>query len=113
MEEKQRREKQLRNMMQQDKVVVFQREVLRPWDGVPRFDFLDCNLKAAMNDGEEYESKHMLRLDKFIGAINQLKPAPVKKQAKKNVSAFEQQLAEHKEKYRNMMQIGPKKQEKH
>ena len=48
------REKRLRQMMTHDKVVVFQRDVLKPWDGVPRFDFLDCNLKAVMNDADDY-----------------------------------------------------------
>jgi len=51
-------------------VVVFQREVLKPWDGVPRFDFLDCNLKAVVNDSDDFKSNHMTRMDRFIGAIN-------------------------------------------
>lgn len=50
----QRREDALRLMLDNEKVVVFNRNVLEPWDGIPRLDFLDCNLKSAMNEEEEY-----------------------------------------------------------
>lgn len=50
----QRREDALRQLLDNEKVVVFNRNVLEPWDGIPRLDFLDCNLKSAMNEEEEY-----------------------------------------------------------
>ena len=97
-------------MMRNNRVVVFQRDVLEPWDGLPRFDFLDCNLSNFCKPGEEFRSRHTLRKDKFIGNINQLKPAAAKKEEKKYVSGFEKLQLEHKEKYRKMMMIGqPKK----
>lgn len=66
----QRREASLRHLLDNEKVVVFNRNVLKPWDGIPRLDFLDCNLKAAMNEEEEYQSTHTELKDRFIGAIN-------------------------------------------
>lgn len=71
-------------MMKDNKVVVFQRDVLEPWDGLPRFDFLDCNLQTVLKAREEFRSSHKLRKDRFIGNINQLKPARAKKEEKKN-----------------------------
>lgn len=105
------REKQLRTMMKSNKVVVFQRDVLTPWDRVPRFDFLDCNLGTVMQEKEEFKSKNVVRMAKFIGDINQLKPAAAKKK-EKNVSAFEKQQLEHEDKYNKVMTIGPKKRHK-
>ena len=84
------KEKQLRDLLRRDKVVVFQREVLRPWDGIPRFDFLDCNLKTVFREGDEYKSNKTVTKDPFIGNINLMKHSPAKKKQKKNVSSFEQ-----------------------
>ena len=64
------KEEQLRNMMKDHKVIVFQRDVLEPWDGLPRFDFLDCNLATVLKEAKEFESKHTIRKDAFIGNIN-------------------------------------------
>lgn len=68
------REKQLRNMLQKDKVIVFNREVFQPWDHVPRFDFLECNLKTIMKEGDVVDRRRSVTKDAFIGNINQLKP---------------------------------------
>ena len=110
MQKRATRENELRALMQKNKVVVFQRDVLEPWDGVPRFDFLNCNLQAVLKDKEEFKSQHTNRKDSFIGNINQLKPQQAKKEERKDFSALEKQQNEFNRKYRAMMMIGqPKK----
>ena len=44
--------------------------MLDPWDALPRFDFLDCNLATVLKEAKEFESKHTKRMDDFIGNIN-------------------------------------------
>ena len=60
-------------MLKNDQVVVFARGALQPWDDIPRFDFLDCNLKTIVKEGIPFESGKKTQKDSFIGNINQLK----------------------------------------
>ena len=58
--------------------MVFARDQLHPWDDIPRFDFLDCNLKMVVKEGIPYESAKKTQKDTFIGNINQLKTTKAK-----------------------------------
>ena len=89
-------------MLKNDQVVVFSRDVLQPWDDIPRFDFLDCNLKTIVKEGMPYESGKKTQKDSFIGNINQLKTTQAKKK-EKPMNTFDKQLQEHAEKYRSLI----------
>ena len=69
-ERRSERQRQLRDILSKDSVVVFSREAFKPWDDIPRFDFLDCNLKQVMKEGEERERTKVSFKDSFIGNIN-------------------------------------------
>lgn len=68
------RNDQLQELLTKDQVIVFPRKILQPWDDIPRFDFLDCNLRNIVNDDDAYQKKKKPKKDTFIGNINQLKP---------------------------------------
>ena len=80
--------------------------MLHPWDNIPRFDFLECNLANIFTASEPYQTKKKTNKDRFIGNINQLKTTQAKKVEKKGVSSFDKQLKESKEKYRNLVTAG-------
>lgn len=94
-------------MLKNDQVVVFSRDVLQPWDDIPRFDFLDCNLRTIVKEGMPHVKKTATK-DSFIGNINQLKTTQAKKK-EKPMNSFDKQLQEHTEKYRSLIMSVPNK----
>ena len=64
------RSQQLRDILGKNVVVVLPRDVIHPWDNVPSFDFLECNLTDISKNPEGYKKKKTAIKDTFVGSIN-------------------------------------------
>ena len=73
--------------LEHDKVVVFPRKALKPWDNMLSFSFLDFNPNQSGNDGLDHRNEKLKTKDAFVGQINQVKTT-IAQAKKKDQSLF-------------------------
>ena len=60
---------QLRNLLAQNKIVIFPSEKIHAWDHLPRFKFLEADLRRLKNTKKSENRKRQQTLkDSFIGS---------------------------------------------
>ena len=52
---------------------------MEPWDHIPRFQFLECDLATLKKETAEYHSQRKHMKERFVGGVNLQKYTAAKK----------------------------------